>query len=209
MIRVAIVEDRPEISSGMSYVISLNEGFLSETFSSAEAALKAITPERFDIVIMDIKLPGMSGIECTQILKEKYPGLKILICTVFEEEDKIYKAISAGANGYILKRTEPHMLIQSIRELQEGGAPISANIAQKILNGFRQLIPQQPSEGILSDREQEILNLLAAGLRNKEVADKLSVSPMTVKSHIYNIYQKLHVSSRIEAINKFKGKQKG
>src|SRR6185295_5202337 len=130
MIRVAIVEDRPEISSGISYIISLTDGFSSEVFTNAEAALRAITPQRFDVIIMDIKLPGMSGIECTQLLKQKYPELKIMMCTVFEDDEKIFRAISAGADGYILKRTEPPMLIQSIKELKEGGSPISGYIAQ-------------------------------------------------------------------------------
>jgi DNA-binding NarL/FixJ family response regulator len=209
MIRVAIVEDRPEISSGMSYVLSLSEGFSTDVFSSAEEALKKIAPDRFDVVIMDIKLPGISGIECTTQLKAKFPELKIMICTVFEDEEKIYQAISAGANGYILKRTEPQALIKSIRELIDGGAPISSNIAHKILKGFRQLLPAQSEKSVLSDREQEVLNLLATGFRNKEVADKLNVSPMTIKTHIYNIYQKLHVTSRVEAINKFKGHPNG
>jgi DNA-binding NarL/FixJ family response regulator len=209
MIRVGLVEDRPEISAGINYIISVTEGFSCTVFSSAEDALKAITPQNFDVVIMDIKLPGMSGIECTRLLKEKYPDLKIMMCTVFEDDQKIFRAISAGANGYILKRTEPHILIQSIKELMDGGAPISGYIAKKILNGFRQTMPQQMNESELSEREQEVLSLLAAGYRNKEVADKLSVSPKTIKSHIYNIYQKLHVSSRIEAINKFKGKPNG
>ncbi|HKR06143.1 MAG TPA: response regulator transcription factor [Bacteroidia bacterium] len=209
MIRVAIVEDRPEISSGISYIISLNDGFSSEIFTNAEAALRAVTPQRFDVVIMDIKLPGMSGIECTQLLKQKYPELKIMMCTVFEDDEKIFRAISAGADGYILKRTEPNNLIQSIRELMEGGSPISGYIAKKILKGFRQTMPQDMDENPLSEREQEVLSLLASGYRNKEVADKLSVSPMTIKSHIYNIYQKLHVTSRVEAINKFRSKPKG
>jgi len=205
MTRVAIIEDRPEISSGMSYILSLAEGFSTETFSSAEDGLKNITPDRFDVVIMDIKLPGMSGIDCTRKLKQQFPELRIMMCTVFEDEEKIFNAISAGANGYILKRTEPQALIRSIRDLMDGGAPISSNIALKILNGFRQAMPQRQEAFVLSDREHEVLNLLAAGYRNKEVADKLNVSPMTIKTHIYNIYQKLHVSSRVEAINKFKG----
>jgi|ERR1041385_5915018 DNA-binding NarL/FixJ family response regulator len=209
MIRVAIVEDRPEISSGISYIISLTEGFSSEVFNSAEAALLAITPKSFDVVIMDIKLPGMSGIECTQLLKQKYPELKIMMCTVFDDDEKIYKAISAGADGYILKRSRPEILIESIKELIEGGSPISGYVAKKVLQSFRQTTPRNTNDGQLSEREQEVLGLLAAGYRNKEVADKLSVSPKTIKAHIYNIYQKLHVTSRIEAINKFKGRPNG
>src|SRR5688572_622114 len=157
---------------------------------------------------MDIKLPGMSGIECTGLLKQKYPDIKIMMCTIFEDDEKIFRAIAAGASGYLLKRTEPAILIQSIKELMEGGAPISGRIAQKVLMAFRQTMPKLTVENPLSEREQEVLALLAAGLRNKEVADKLSVSNATVKSHIYNIYQKLHVNSRVEAINKFRSQYK-
>lgn len=209
MIKVAIVEDHPEISSGLNYVISHAEGFSCNVFGSAEKALNEIIPSAFDVVLMDIQLPGMSGIECTRLLKQKYPDIKIMMCTIFEDDEKIFKAIAAGASGYLLKRTDPSTLIQSIKELMEGGAPISGRIAQKVLSAFRQTMPQVTTENLLSEREQEVLSLLAAGLRNKEVADKLSVSAATVKSHIYSIYQKLHVNSRVEAINKFRGQAKG
>jgi len=132
-----------------------------------------------------------------------------MMCTVFDDDEKIYKAISAGADGYMLKRSQPDILIQSIKELMEGGSPISGYVAKKILQSFRQTVPLNMNEGQLSEREQEVLGLLAAGYRNKEVADKLSVSPKTIKAHIYNIYQKLHVTSRIEAINKYKGRPNG
>jgi DNA-binding NarL/FixJ family response regulator len=208
MIKVAIVEDHPEISSGLSYIISHAEDFSCHVFESAEKALVGITPETFDVVLMDIKLPGMSGIECTSLLRQKYPEIKIMMCTIFEDDEKIFRAIAAGASGYLLKRTEPSILIQSIKELMEGGAPISGRIAQKVLAAFRQTIPQFSIENPLSEREQEVLSLLTSGLRNKEVADKLSVSTATVKSHIYSIYQKLHVNSRVEAINKFRNQYK-
>jgi DNA-binding NarL/FixJ family response regulator len=209
MIRVAIVEDHPEISAGLNYIISSTKGFSCKVFRTAEAAMNNISPSEFDIVLMDIQLPGMSGIEATQLLKQKYPEIKIMMCTVFEDDEKIYRAIAAGASGYILKRSEPYTLIQSLNELMEGGAPISSAVAQKVLSAFRQMMPQSMTESPLSEREQEVLSLIAAGLRNKEVADKLSVSIATVKSHIYNIYQKLHVNSRVEAINKFKSQPKG
>ena len=131
------------------------------------------------------------------------------MCTIFEDDDKIFRAIAAGASGYILKRTEPQKLIQSINELMEGGAPISSQIAQKVLAAFRQMIPKKPLENPLSEREQDVLNLLSMGHSNKEVANKLSVSIATVKKHVYNIYQKLHVNSRVDAINKFKNQPKG
>ena len=208
MIKVAIVEDHPAISSGLCYIISNAEGFSCELFNTAEKALMRINSDEFDVVLMDIQLPGMSGIECTQLIKQKYPGIKIMMCTVFEDDEKIFRAIAAGASGYLLKRTEPSVLIQSIKELMEGGAPISSRVAQKVLSAFRQTMPQAPVESPLSEREQEVLSLLAAGLRNKEVADKLSVSIATIKSHIYSIYQKLHVNSRVEAINKFRNQAK-
>ena len=205
---IAIVEDRPDISSGLSYVINLQQGFTCKIFTSGEAALNAITPAQFDVVLMDIQLPGISGIECTHQLKQKYPDLRIMMCTVFEDDEKIFRAISAGASGYILKRTDPQTLIKSISELISGGAPISSTIAQRVLTAFRKFIPNDLHESPLSEREQEVLSLLAEGYRNKEVADKLQITNSTVKSHIYNIYQKLHVTSKVEAINKFRPKPK-
>src|SRR5690349_19478249 len=111
MIRVAIVEDHPEISSGLSYIISQTKDFSCNVFGTAEKALEIITPADFDVVLMDIKLPGMSGIECTGLLKQKYPEMKIMMCTIFEDDEKIFRAIAAGASGYLLKRTEPATLI--------------------------------------------------------------------------------------------------
>ncbi len=204
MPNIAIIEDRPEISSGLSYIISLNSGFSSKTFFSAEAAINRVTPDEFDLVLMDIQLPNMSGIECTAILKQKYPELKIMMCTVFEEDDKIFRAIAAGASGYYLKRSEPEKLIQAINELLNGGSHISSDIAVKILKVFREFVPGEVNSNILTDREKEVLSLISYGFRNKEVADKLSISLSTVKKHIYSIYQKLHVRSKIEAVNKFR-----
>jgi len=209
MVRIAIVEDNAELSAGLNFILSSVKDFSCKVFPTAESAVNAITGNDYDVVLMDIKLPGMSGIECTKILKEKYPQLKIMMCTIFEENEKIFRAIAAGASGYILKRTEPQLLIQSINELMNGGAPISSIIAQKVLSVFRQMMPQNLLENPLSEREQEVLNLLSIGCSNKEVAERLSISMATVKTHVYNIYQKLHVNSRVEAINKFKTQPKG
>jgi DNA-binding NarL/FixJ family response regulator len=209
MIKVAIVEDRPEISAGLAYIISSQPDFTCKSFSTAEAALAQVKPSDFDVILMDIELPGMSGIECTFHLRQKYPDLKIMMCTIFQDEDKIYRAIAAGASGYILKRTEPELLIRSIKELIEGGAPISSIIAHKVLSAFRKMMPGEMETSQLSEREQEVLSLLAMGFRNKQVAEKLNISIATVKSHIYNCYQKLHVTSKVEAINKFKAQPKG
>lgn len=208
MPRVAIVEDRQEISSGLSYIISLNKDFSSKVFMTGEAALNGISPSEFDVVLMDIQLPGISGIECTHLLKQKYPELKIMMCTIFEEDDKIYRAIAAGASGYILKRSEPELLIKSILELIAGGAPMSSSIAFKVLSAFRNMIPNEMLSSPLTEREQEILSILSTGHQNKEVAAKLNISIATVKSHVYSIYQKLHVRSKIEAINKFRSQPK-
>src|SRR5262245_34962726 len=208
-ISIAIVEDRPEISAGLEYIISSTPDLVCRSFPTGETALAKISPSEFDVVLMDIELPGMSGIECTFHLRQKFPELKIMMCTVFQDEDKIYRAIAAGASGYILKRTEPDLLIRSIKELLEGGAPISSIIANKVLDAFRKMIPGEMQTSVLSEREQEVLSLLAMGYRNKQVADKLNISIATVKSHIYNCYQKLHVSSKVEAINKFKAQPKG
>jgi DNA-binding NarL/FixJ family response regulator len=209
MIRVAIVEDRPDISAGLSYIISNQEGFSCKCFQTGEAALLQITPSEYDVVLMDIELPGISGIECSFYLRQKFPEIKIMMCTIFEDDDKIFRAIAAGASGYILKRTDPEVLIRSIRELIDGGAPITSTIAHKVLLAFRKTIPLDMNMNQLSEREQEVLSLLAAGYRNKQVALKLNISIATVKSHIYNCYQKLHVTSRIEAINKFRSQSKG
>src|SRR4051812_10555806 len=133
MVRIAIVEDNAELSAGLSFILCSVHNFNCKVFANAEAAARSINPKDFDVILMDIKLPGMSGIECTKLLKEKYPELKIMMCTIFEDDDKIFRAIAAGASGYILKRTEPQKLIQSINELLEGGAPISSQIAQKVL----------------------------------------------------------------------------
>jgi DNA-binding NarL/FixJ family response regulator len=208
MIRVAIVEDRQEISAGLTYIISNQPGFTCKSFSTGEAAVGQVSPAEFDVVLMDIELPGISGIECTHILHQKYPTLKIMMCTIFQDEDKIYRAIAAGASGYILKRTEPELLIKSIKDLLDGGAPISSIIASKVLTAFRKLMPSEMNSSTLSEREQEVLSLLAMGYRNKQVAEKLNISIATVKSHIYNCYQKLHVTSKVEAINKFKSQSR-
>jgi len=142
-------------------------------------------------------------------IETEFSGVKIMIVTVFEGDDKIYRAIAAGASGYILKRSEPDILIKSINDLIAGGAPMSSSIAFKVINSFRSMIPNEMYASPLTEREQEILSLLSSGHRNRDVAVKLNISIATVKSHIYSIYQKLHVRSKIEAINKFRPQPKG
>ncbi|MCC7232318.1 MAG: response regulator transcription factor [Bacteroidia bacterium] len=204
-IHVAIIEDQPEIAEGLEFLIGNSGEFACTTYPTAEAALAGIDRKRPDVVLMDIGLPGMSGIECTKLLKEKYPDILIMMCTVYEDDEKIFNALAAGASGYLLKRTSSAVMVESIKDLIAGGSPISAPIARKVINIL------QPKFGTMQDetggeslsvREKEILQLISEGYRNKEVADRLNISTSTVKTHIYNIYQKLHVSSRVEAINK-------
>jgi DNA-binding NarL/FixJ family response regulator len=202
-IHVAIVEDHPDIRMGMRFIINSREGFSSEAYSNAEDALEGIQKNVPDVVLMDINLPKMNGIECTTKLKALLPDLQIMICSVYDDDDNIFKALEAGASGYILKSAASENLMQCITELHEGGSPMSSSIARKVVSRFQKSSSQQKKEEFqLTPREDEILDLIAQGFRNKEIAEKLFVSVNTIRTHIYNIYEKLHVQSRVEALNK-------
>jgi DNA-binding NarL/FixJ family response regulator len=207
-IHVAIVEDHPDIRQGVQFIIDSSDGFSSEAFSNAEMALERIPKNVPDLVLMDINLPGMNGIECTRRLKEKYPNMLIMMCSVYDDDDNIFQALAAGANGYILKSAAGEHLLQSLTDLHQGGSPMSSIIARKVVAKFQSnaamFQQQQVAEEVaqLTPRENEILDLLAQGYRNKEIADKLFVSVNTIRTHIYNIYDKLHVQTRVEALNK-------
>lgn len=202
-IHVAIVEDHPDIRMGMRFIINSREGFTSEAYSNAEDALEGIQKNVPDVVLMDINLPKMNGIECTTKLKAILPDLQIMICSVYDDDDNIFKALEAGASGYILKSAASENLMQCITELHEGGSPMSSSIARKVVSRFQKSSSQQKKEEFqLTPREDEILDLIAQGFRNKEIAEKLFVSVNTIRTHIYNIYEKLHVQSRVEALNK-------
>ncbi|MFN0031909.1 MAG: response regulator [Flavobacteriales bacterium] len=203
-INVGLVEDHADIRQGLSFIIGSSDDFACSAYANAEDALEAFETARPDVVLMDINLPGMSGIECTRIIKEKYPQVNIMMCTSYEEDEKVFSALSAGASGYILKRAAADNLLDAIKELNEGGSPMSSMIARKVVASFRKTPADHSStaEFQLTQRENEILDLLAQGLRNKEIADKLFVSVNTIRKHVYNIYEKLHVQSKIEALNK-------
>lgn len=201
-IKVAIIEDHHAIRDGMTFLIDSENEFTAMPFAKAEDALKAFEKEVPAIVLMDINLPGIDGIETTKIIKHTYPNVQIMMCTVYEDDDKIFKALSAGANGYILKRDAGQSLIESIKQLSEGGAPMSVSIAKKVVSFFQQSHRAVPESELLTARENEILDLLAQGYRNKEIAEKLYVSVNTIRTHIYHVYEKLHVQSRVEALNK-------
>jgi len=201
-IEVCIVEDQADMRLCISFIINGHSEFFCTSYTSAEEALEGIKRTRPQVILMDINLPGMDGIEFTRYIKENYPDILIMMCTVFEDSEKIFRALKAGANGYILKKAAGETLLDAIKELVKGGAPMSSDIARKVVNSFRESSVPQVQETSLSKRENEILDLLGKGYGNKEVAEKLFLSVHTVRTHIYNIYEKLHVRNRVEALNK-------
>ena len=203
-IKVSIVEDNNKIRQGLSILIDGSEGFQCiSAFSNAEDALKKIPIQIPDVVLMDINLPGMSGIECVEKLKEKLPDLQIMMLTVYEDNELIFKSLVAGASGYIIKRTPPAQLIEAIREIHEGGSPMSNQIARKVVDAFRQYGKSQKDTENLSERENEILSFVAKGFHDQEIADEFSLSIKTIRTHLRNIYKKLQVRSRTEAVLKY------
>jgi len=206
-ITLAIVEDLDEVRDGLKNFISLSQEFkILDTFKTAEEALYDLPKLKPDIVIMDINLPGMNGIECIRQIKDKTPGTQFMMFTVYENDEKVFEALKAGASGYLLKNTGLVQLIESLKELHNGGSPMSANIARKLVTLFRNDQKETSNLEILSTRENEILQLLTKGLLYKEIADQLAISVSTVRQHIHHIYEKLHVQNRTEAINKAFGK---
>lgn len=202
-ISIAIVEDLDEVREGLKNFISLNtEFFVAGAFKSGEEALGKLPEIAADIVIMDINLPGMNGIECIKQVKGKSPSTQFMMFTVYENDEKVFEALKAGASGYLLKNTGLLQIVESVKELHEGGSPMSANIARKLVNVFHQPSGESAPIDVLSNRENEILQLLAKGLLYKEIADHLQISTGTVRQHIHKIYEKLHVQNRTEAINK-------
>lgn len=206
-ISLAIVEDLDEVRDGLKNFISLSSDFnVLDTFKSAEEALYDIPQLKPDIVIMDINLPGMNGIECIRQVKEKTPHTQFMMFTVYENDEKVFEALKAGASGYLLKNTGLVQLIEAIKELHHGGSPMSANIARKLVTVFRGKEPDNKALAVLSARENEVLLFLSKGLLYKEIAEQLHISTSTVRQHIHKIYEKLHVQNRTEALNKAYGK---
>ncbi|MBK6380303.1 MAG: response regulator transcription factor [Chitinophagaceae bacterium] len=208
---VAIVEDNHDIRQALEQIIeSSNDFTLAGSCVTGEEAILKLPILNPKVVLMDIGLgDGMNGIEVVRELKAGNPEILFMMCTIYEEDEKIFEALRAGASGYILKKTQPAKLLEGITELIQGGAPMSSQIASKVVAAFQNksvATPTGTSLEVLSKRENEILEMLSTGLLYKEISDKLFITTETVRKHVYHIYEKLHVTNRVEAVNKYFGR---
>ena len=211
-IPIAIVEDNHDIRNALEQIIEMSDGYtLAGSCVSGEEALLLIPKMHPKVVLMDIHLGGINGIDVVRELKIKNPEILFMMCTIYEEDEKIFEALRAGASGYILKKTAPGKLLESIKELMEGGAPMSGQIARKVVSAFQNKpasskIPNSKFLEDLSRREMEILQMLSKGLMYKEIAESMDISAETVRKHVYHVYEKLHVENRVEAVNIYFGR---
>jgi DNA-binding NarL/FixJ family response regulator len=203
-ITVSIVEDNEQLRTTLARVLNRSDGFRCLSHhGSAEEALKDVPAIKPEVVLMDINLPGINGVECVRQLKQLLPGLQVIMLTVYEDTENIFSALAAGATGYLLKRTKTPELLEAIREVHRGGSPMTTHIARKVTQSFLKAGPSpQPTEN-LSQREQEVLDCLSQGFLYKEIAEKLGISYETVHTYIRRIYEKLQVRTRTEAVAKF------
>jgi len=200
MIPVAIVEDNAGLRQSLTLLLEEAPGLsFVGAYTTGEEALRQLPKQPVEVVLMDINLPGMSGIECTRQLRDLLPDVRVIMITVYRDNEKIFKALRAGARGYLLKRDTPETILQAIKDVHQGGAPMSSEVARKVVETFQQ--PETPHDETsdLSLREREVLELLAEGLPDKEIAARLNISMPTVRYHLKHIYDKLHVRSRTEA----------
>ncbi len=205
MIKVGIVEDNKTVREGFATLLDRTPGFQCVCAAGTVAeALKQIPKAQPDVVLMDIQLPDSTGVECTAKIKERMPAVHIVLVTVYEDSERIFQALRAGACGYLLKRAQPEKIIAAVREAHEGGVPMTPEIARKVIGQFRQQATTAAQMEDLSDREREVLELVMHGFGNKAIADRLGVTVAAVKWHLQHIYEKLHVHSRTEAALKFK-----
>ena len=204
MITVSIVDDEKGLRESIEAFIDGSPGFRCvSAYPSAETALKHLPQDRPDVVLMDIHLTGLSGIECVERLKAVMPKLQVMMLTVYEDTDQIFKALSAGASGYMLKRSTPAKLLEAIKDLNEGGSPMSSSIARQVVASFQKAGQTRDEKTNLSPREQTVLESMAKGLTYKQTADQLEISIDTVRTHVRRIYEKLHVKSNTEAVAKY------
>jgi DNA-binding NarL/FixJ family response regulator len=208
LIKVAIVEDLQEVAEGLAAFFQYDKELqLIGNFRTAEAAEIELPILKPDIVIMDINLPGMTGIECVSIVKRLEPSIQFMMFTVYENNEQVFEALKAGASGYLLKKTAPVEIIAAVKELYNGGSPMSAPIARKLVSLFQNqnIVTKEDEYAKLSTREKEVLELTAKGLQYKEIADQLQIGFGTVRQHLHKVYEKLHVQNKTEAINKVYG----
>ena len=203
-LKIVLVEDIKDVREGLKYFLSLEPTYsVINTYEAAEDLITGLkdglTP---DVILMDIELPGMNGIEATRIITQKFPSISILILTIFEEEVKILEALRSGAKGYILKNTKPQDLIDQIKCLSEGGTPISPSIAGTLVSEIQKTAPPAKKDYSLTSREKQILEDIIEGHTSREIANKYSISASTAKKHILHIYQKLNVKSKVEIVKK-------
>ena len=199
---VCIVEDKSDLREGMNLMVELSEHYhLGGSYANAEEAMQEIPVIRPNAVLMDINLPGASGIQCVTALKNLFPQMLFLMCTAYEDNDKIFDSLKAGASGYILKTEGPQKIIEALDDMIAGGSPMSSPIARKVVASFLKMGKDNALIETLSDREKMVLDQLAKGLIGKEVADVLDISWGTVRKHVQNIYKKLQVNTRVEAVN--------
>ena len=203
-ITVSIVEDNDKLRGTLARVLNRAEGFrCASQYANAEDALKDLPQVRPDVVLMDINLPGMNGVECVRQLKALLTEIQVMMLTVYEDTENIFNALAAGASGYLLKRTSSKELLEAIQEVQRGGSPMTIHIARKVVQSFQKSAASAQATENLSEREQQVLDLLSQGLIYKEIADKLGISYETVHTYIRRIYEKLQVRTRTEAVAKF------
>jgi DNA-binding NarL/FixJ family response regulator len=201
---VAIVEDNDQLRATLARLINREEGFRCvHQYATAEAALAALPKDKPEVVLMDINLPGMNGVECVRKLKQLVPATQVVMLTAYEDTENIFNALAAGANGYLLKRAPREELLEALREVCRGGSPMTTHIARKVVQSFQKAgVSPQPTEN-LSTREQEVLDCLSQGFLYKEIAEQLGISYETVHTYIRRIYEKLQVRTRTEAVAKF------
>ena len=200
-VTVAVVEDSPTVRRNLNRWLDRTPGFKCVcTCANGVEALRVIPERQPQVVLMDIQMPKMSGVECTAQLKQLLPAAQIIVLTVYEDTETIFNALRAGACGYLLKRSSHQEILNAIREILQGGAPMTSAIARKLVTAFQEPVPPADPGTALSTREREILDLLAQGLANKEIGAKLNLSPFTVKNHLARVFEKLHVRCRTEAV---------